>query len=138
MHIETIETIVSLPVALQEPAETVAVPPEVEVQAKQGKLWHLLAWKDIEGGTCGFYRNKIGVVLPLGNIQAAIINVMKPAKGKGYVALDVWLQNGDRAVSVFEAGVYNPDAFLWFLSQKSKFEEILGQPIEVRDLGSDY
>jgi hypothetical protein len=62
---------------------------------------------------------------------------MRPAKGKGFVALEAHYLDGS-SVTLIQSPTYNERFLEWLLAQQENPSSAFGQPVTVEDWGSDY
>ena len=138
MRIECLEESVSLPLELGPESKTVsAVPEELLAAVAAGKIWHLFGWRDDRSNWAVFYRKKQFVAIELSTLKSLELEIMRPAKGCGWVGLDAVVANNCR-VPLLQALRFDQEAVIWLLDKKSRIEGLFGKEIKVFDIGSDY
>lgn len=139
MRIEKLEDSVSFPLELgPQTSGLTLVPDEVLARAHEGKLWHLLSWRDDCNDRSGLYYKKKAIVIDLKKINGMTVWIMRPAKGAGWVGLDASLAENEKNVVLLESPRFNDEAVIWLFRNKDLIENLFGTKIEVKDLGSDY
>jgi hypothetical protein len=66
------------------------------------------------------------------------VNFMRPAKGSGFVYLDVLCQPQQRWLNLLQSPFYREDAVNWLKEKKSQIESIFRVLLTMFDRGSDY
>ena len=137
MKISTLETSVAIPFELGPTARPIdSAPPEVQRHATQGKPWHLIAWVDEAQEIAGFCHKGSYITMPWPAARA-VVGAMRPAKGRGYVALEVSSAQGPAAM-VFCSSTYSEPLLQWLASNQKSISDICGCQAQVEDWGSDY
>jgi hypothetical protein len=138
-HVEILERSVALPFELNPiVGRHEGVPVEVVNQGTHMKLWFLVAWNDDASGTIGLLHKKHAVVLQRDKVLELAVNFMKPAKGPGFVDIDVSLQNQKSWLNLLHSPFFREDAVAWATARKSQIESIFRVPLTIFDRGSDY
>ncbi len=140
MQIFTLDTSVDVPVQVKVRPEQShpPVPLPVEEAAEKGKLWHVLAWVDETENQCGVYCKRMGISIQRSAITDASIEVMRPAKGQGWVSLSVRCSNVRGRIALLESPYFSERALTWLIDRSEQFEALLGMKIPVQELGTDY
>jgi hypothetical protein len=78
------------------------------------------------------------VVLQRDKVLELAVNFMKPAKGPGFVDIDVSLQSQKNWLNLLHSPFFREDAVAWATARKSQIESIFRVPLTIFDRGSDY
>jgi hypothetical protein len=62
---------------------------------------------------------------------------MRPAKGRGYVLLQVFAPEGP-PIELLHSPAYSEPLMDWLLSHRAELSDLLGCAVEIEDWGSDY
>jgi hypothetical protein len=139
MRIETISETVSLPLELAPvPAFSHTVPAQVREHITRGRLWHLFAWSDERSNTFGLAHKGKAIALGRKALGGLAIEVMRPAKGRGWVVLEANTQETQGPVPLLQSTYFSSEAMMWLLQHKSQIEALTGCSMAVNDRGSDY
>jgi hypothetical protein len=139
MHIETISETVGLPLELAPPpAFSHALPTKARMHVASGRLWHLVAWSDEQSNTFGLAHKGNAIALSLKALDELTIEIMRPAKGHGWVALEAITQEAHAPVTLLQSMHFNSEALVWLLQHKSQIEALAKCSVVVNDRGSDY
>lgn len=137
MKISTLETSVAVPFEFGSGTLPIdSAPPEVQRHAAQGKLWHLIAWVDEAREASGFCHKGHCLTVPWPAARV-VIGAMRPAKGRGYVALEVSAPRGPTTM-VFCSSTYSEPLLQWLAAKRHAISSICGCEVEIEDWGSDY
>ena len=138
-RIRTIEEHVALPLTLGPSAERdIPLPTCVVFHIVHSKLWHLIGWSDEASNSCGLWHKGMAIMLPRDNLIDLSVDLMHPAKGLGWVALEARLSNSSTPVTLLQSEVFDPKAWVWLQQHQPKLIDVFGCAIATRDLGSDY
>jgi hypothetical protein len=138
-RVEVLERSVAFPLELNPTVgRHVGVPLEVLNRCAQIKPWFLVAWNDDVSRTIGLAHKTHVVVLQRDKVLELVVNFMRPAKGRGFVDLDVSLQNQRSWLNLLHARFFREDAVDWVTAKKSQIESIFCVPVTIFDRGSDY
>jgi hypothetical protein len=138
-RIETIEENVALPLALGPAAERdIPLPMGVVFHIVHSKLWHLIAWSDEASNSCGLWHKGMAIMLPRDKLIELAIELMHPAKGGGWVALEARLSNRSMPVALLQSAAFDPHALAWLQQHQAKLVGVFGHAITTHDRGSDY
>jgi len=99
---------------------------------------NLVCWSDDRSSTFGIARSNKVMVLERRNVTGLSIDFMRPAKGRGWVALEAKLKDQAAPTTLLQSLVYSEDAVTWLLSVREQLCSVFGVAVEVRDHGSDY
>lgn len=138
-RIKTIEENVALPLALGPSAERdIPLPMSVVFHIVHSKLWHLIGWSDEASNSCGLWHKGMAILLPRDRLIDLSIDLMYPAKGKGWVALDARLSGRTAPITLLQSEAFDPKALGWLQQHEAKLVDVFGQAIVINDRGSDY
>jgi hypothetical protein len=138
-RIKTIEENVALPLALGPSAERdIPLPMGVVFHIVHSKLWHLIGWSDEASNSCGLWHKGMAIMLARDRLIDLSIDLMHPAKGKGWVALDARLSGQAARVTLLQSVVFDPKALLWLQQHEAKLVDVFGHAIVTNDRGCDY
>jgi len=138
-RVETIEENVALPLMLGPSAERdIPLPTCVVFHIVHSKLWHLIAWSDEASNSCGLWHKGMAIMLPRNNLIGLFVELMHPAKGQGWVALEARLGGRTASVALLQSAVFDPRALTWLQQHQAVLADVFGQAITSRDCGSDY
>jgi hypothetical protein len=138
-RIKTIDGNVALPLTLGASAERdIPLPMCVVFHIVHSKLWHLIAWSDEASNTCGLWHKGMAIALPRDKLAGITIELMHPAKGRGWVALEARLDGHMMPVSLLQSLAFDPRALAWLQDHEAPLAEVFGQAITQCDHGSDY
>lgn len=137
-RIKTIDESVALPLALGPSAERdIPLPMGVVFHIVHSKLWHLIAWSDEASNSCGLWHKGMAIMLPRKNLTALVIDVMQPAKGQGWVALQARRSDLPVPITLLESAVFDSRAVDWLQQHQALLADVFGHAIATHDLGSD-
>ena len=137
--IKTIEENVALPLALGPSAERdIPLPTCVVFHIVHSKLWHLIAWSDEASNSCGLWHKGMAIMLPRNNLIDLAVDLMHPAKGQGWVALEARLSNLSAPVTLLQSEIFDPKACVWLQQHQAKLVDVFRCAIATHDRGSDY
>ena len=138
-RIKTIDEGVALPLALGPSAERdIPLPMCVVFHIVHSKLWHLIAWADEASDSYGLWHKGMAIVLPRGSVAGLTIDLMRPAKGQGWVALETRRSDLSAPVTLLQSRVFDPHALAWLEQHQSPLSEVFGHAITKQDRGADY
>ena len=138
-RVETIEESVALPLVLGPSAERdIPLPTCVVFHIVHSKLWHLIAWSDEASNSCGLWHKGMAIMLPRNNLVDLSVELMHPAKGQGWVALEARLGNRSASIALLHSAVFDPRALAWLQQHQAVLAGVFGHAIGSRDCGSDY
>lgn len=138
-RIETLHENVGLPLKIGPSATAEApLPPAVTDRIKQGRLWHLVVWSDDDSGTVGLWHQGRSIVFHRGELDGLSIDLMRQAKGSGWVALEAKVRGMQAPVTVLQTTSFSADALAWLLQHHVQISQVFGHDIAVCDRGSDY
>lgn len=138
-RIKTIEEHVALPLALGPSAERdIPLPTAVVFHIVHSKLWHLIGWSDEASNSCGLWHKGMAIMLPRDSLIDLSIDLMHPAKGKGWVALDARLSGRTAPVTLLQSTAFDAQALVWLQQHEAKLVDVFGHAIAINDRGSDY
>jgi hypothetical protein len=138
-RIKTIEENVALPLALGPSAERdIPLPTGVVFHIVHSKLWHLIGWSDEASNSCGLWHKGMAILLPRDRLIDLSIDLMHPAKGKGWVVLDARLSGQTAPIALLQSEAFDPKALAWLQQHEAKLVDVFGQAITISDHGSDY
>jgi hypothetical protein len=138
-HVEVLERSVGFPLELNPiVGRHEGVPSEVLNRCGDVKPWFLIAWNDDVSRTIGLAHKTHAVVLQRDQAIELAVNFMRPAKGSGFVDLNVGLQNQRGWLNLLQAPFFREEAVDWITAKKSQIESIFCVPITIFDRGSDY
>lgn len=138
-RIRTIEEHVALPLALGPSAERdIPLPTCVVFHIVHSKLWHLIGWSDEASNSCGLWHKGMAIMLPRGNLIDLWVDLVHPAKGNGWVALEARLSGQAAPVTLLQSAVFDPKALAWLQQRETMLADVFGRAIEIQDRGSDY
>jgi hypothetical protein len=138
-QVEILERSVTLPFELNPTVDGhEGIPVEVVNRCTDTKLWFLLAWNDDTSETIGLLHKKHLVVLQRDKVLELVVNFMKPAKGPGFVDIDVSLKGQRNWLNLLHSSIFREDAVAWVTAKKSQIESIFRVPLTIFDRGADY
>jgi hypothetical protein len=138
-RIETIEESVALPLALGPSAERdIPLPTRVVFHIVHSKLWHLIGWSDEASNSCGLWHKGMAIMLARDRLTGLAIDLVRPAKGRGWVALEARLSNSSAPVTLLQSELFDPKALIWLQQHQAKLVDVFGCAIATCDRGSDY
>lgn len=138
-HVEVLERSVAFPLELNPiVGRHEGVPVDVLNRCAQMKPWFLVAWNDDVSGTIGLAHKTHVVVLQRDKVLELAANFMRPAKGPGFVDLDVNLQTQRSWLNLLHSPFFREDAVDWIKEKKSQIESIFCVSVTTFDCGSDY
>lgn len=139
MLIETLSRSTSFPLSLSAAAPAChTLPAEVEQHVSTGRPWHLVAWHDEHSGLIGFCHKGKAVSVAYGEFLGLAVEIMHPAKGKGWVSLEAKAESHRPPVSLLESLRFSSPAVEWLLEHKAQLESLAGCQLTVNDRGFDY
>ena len=115
-----------------------AVPAEVAAYVSAAEAWHLIAWHDQATGVAGLTYKGEMVLLDRSKLESLSAEFMRPAKGRGWVALEAKLSNQPVPVPLLQCMYFNEAAVAWLVQRQQQFERLFGRELQVNDHGSDY
>lgn len=138
-RIEILQEKVGLPLEIGPSAISDALLPSVVTdRVKHGRLWHLIAWSDDDSGTVGLWHKGRSIVFHHSKLDSLSIELMRRAKGPGWVALEARLRGQQPPLPLLQTMSFNPDALAWLLQHQLQISQVFGHDIDVYDRGSDY
>jgi hypothetical protein len=139
IHVEVLERSVAFPLELNPiVGRYEGVPVDVADRCTQIKPWFLVAWNDDMSGTIGLLHKTHVVVLQRDKVLELGVNFMRPAKGPGFVDIDVNLQPQGNWLNLLHSPIFREDALDWVAAKKSQIESVFRVPITIFDRGADY
>ena len=137
MKITTLETSVAIPFELGSDTRPIdAAPLDVQHHVALGRPWHLIGWVDENEGLFGL-SHKGRYSIATWPITKAAIGAMRPAKGRGYVALEL-SSSQPPSVMILCSSTYSEPLLQWLVSHQGVLSSVLGISTEIEDWGSDY
>ena len=138
-HVETLATGTSIPLHI--PAAMgghSGVPFSVLQAAEHIQPTDLVCWRDGVSDTIGIARFNKAIVLAKKSVAGLTIDSMRPARGRGWVALEAKVQEQRAPITLLQSLFYSADAVDWLLARKERMESIFQLNVQVRDHGTDY
>jgi hypothetical protein len=137
--VKTIEESVSLPLELGPSAERdIPLPAAVVFHIVHSKLWHLIAWSDPASNSCGLWLKGMAIALPRDRLTGLSIEMMRPAKGGGWVALEARLAARPVPVTLMQCVTFQETALAWLNEHRQRLASAFDCVVTDNDYGCDY
>jgi len=114
------------------------IPSSVEAAMAGSPAEYLVAWSDNYSRTFGLAKGSKAIVLPWGDVRSLSLDVMRPAKGRGWVALEAIVGKSGANTTLLQSLTYSAEALHALQSKLPQIEALFNMKVVVRDHGSDY
>ncbi|MFZ6677199.1 hypothetical protein [Undibacterium sp. Tian12W] len=98
---------------------------------------HLLAWNDTDSATMGLSRSGSLIVFEPARLLELTINILRRAKGAGWISFEAVLTDQDQPLVLLEAVTFNEAGLAWLEARTAVFEAVFGVKSTLIEHGYD-